>query len=274
MRYQPHLYVLSKTIGKFKPGTIICSGNSIPTNLNTTKIDVYASEDKGLTWKFVSHVATGGAAHPDNGVPAVWEPFVMEYDNKIVLYYSDQRDSKHGQKLVHTVSADLLSWDPIVDDVAYSTYTARPGMTTIIQLPNKKYMMTYEYGGGPVASGTGYSFPVYYRINDSPLNFMGSVGYPLISSDKIQPTGSPTITYSSVGGVNGTIIVSASSNSQVFVNRALGDVGAWKTLTTPESSAYSRHLRVLKDQSHLLIMGAGKLPPSTTNKVTVSVIQL
>ncbi|EHL00869.1 hypothetical protein M7I_3262 [Glarea lozoyensis 74030] len=255
MRYQPHLYVLSKAIGKFKPGTIICSGNSIPTNLNATKIDVYASEDSGYTWKFVSHVATGGAAIPDNGIPAVWEPFILEFEDNIVLYYSDQRDPKHGQKLVHTVSKDLLKWDPIVEDVSYSTYTARPGMTTIIQLPNKKYMMTYEYGGGPTKTGTSYSFPVYYRINNSPLKFNSSFGYPIISSDGIQPNGSPTITYSSV-----------------FVNRALGDVGAWKTVTTPESNAYTRHVRVLKDQNHLLVMGAGKLPPSTTNKVTLSVV--
>ena len=147
-------------------------------------------------------------------------------------------------------------------------------MTTIIQLPNKKYMMTYEYGGGPTKAGTGYSFPVYYRISDSPLKFNDSIGYPIISNDGIQPTGSPTITYSSVGGVNGTIIVSAGSNSQVFVNRALGNAGAWKTVSTPESSAYTRHVRVLKDQNHILVMGAGKLPPSTTNKVTVSVIDL
>lgn len=273
MRYQPHLYVLQKSIGSFKPGTIICSGVSIPTNLDTTKIDVYASEDNGSTWKFVSHVATGGAAHPTNGVPAIWEPFVMEYNNQIVLYYSDQRDPLHGQKLVHTVSKDLLIWDPIVDDVAYSTYTARPGMTTIIQLTNKKYLMTYEYGGGPT-SGSGYSFPVYYRINDNPLKFLESTGYPVISSDKIQPNGSPTVTYSTAGGVNGTIIVSAGSNSQVFVNRALGDVSSWKTVTTPESNAYTRHVRVLNNQNHLLIMGAGWLPPSTTNKVTVSVMDL
>ncbi|KAF4627302.1 hypothetical protein G7Y89_g10849 [Cudoniella acicularis] len=261
LRYQPFLYELPIRVGDFEAGTILCAGNSIPTNLNATKIDVYASEDKGYTWKFVSHVATGGAAIPDNGIPAIWEPFLMVYKQNIVLYYSDQRDPLHGQKLVHQESKDLLTWESVVDDVSYSTYTARPGMTTVTELPDSRYMMTYEYGGGPTKS-TSYQFPVYYKIAKDPLKFNQSVGYPLISNDGIQPTGSPYITWSPVGGLNGTIFVSASSNSQVFVNRALGDSSSWKTVKTPQPAAYTRHLRVLQQNTnHLLIMGGGVLPP-------------
>ncbi|KAG9231033.1 glycoside hydrolase family 93 protein [Amylocarpus encephaloides] len=272
LRYQPHLYMLTKRVGRFKPGTIICSGSSIPTDLSVAQIDVYVSEDNGYTWKFTSHVATGGAAIPNNGVPAIWEPFVMEYNGKVVLYYSDQRDAAHGQKLIHTVSKDLLTWSADVDDVAWPVYTARPGMTTITQLPNKKYMMTYEYGGGQTSGG--YAFPVHYRISANPLKFNDSPDFAIISNDGIQPTGSPTITWSSVGGENGTIVVTAHSNSQVFVNQALGDPGRWETVATPQERAYTRHVRILKNQNLLLIMGAGQLPPSTTNKVTVSVMDL
>jgi hypothetical protein len=60
----------------------------------------------------------------------------------------------------------------------------------------------------------------------------------------------------------------------VFTNQALGDLSAWKSVPTPEGVSYTRHLRVLNNPDHLLIMGAGHLPPSTTNKVTVSVIDL
>src|ERR1700712_2861535 len=80
---------------------------------------------------------------------------------------------------------------------------------------------------------------------------------------------------SPVGGLNGTIIVSSGSNSQIFVNTALGDASAWKTVPTPEEVSYTRHLRVLEsDPNHLLIMGGGKLPPSTTNRISVSVIDI
>jgi hypothetical protein len=105
LRYQPFLYKMPVSVGKYPAGTILCSGNSIPTDLSKTKIDVYASVDKGHSWEFVSHVASGGAAIPDNGVPAIWEPFIMWYDGRIVLYYSDQRDPAHGQKLVHQVGS-------------------------------------------------------------------------------------------------------------------------------------------------------------------------
>ena len=108
LRYQPFLYELPVSVGKYAVGTILCAGNSIPTDLSQTKIDVYASVDKGHSWEFVSNVASGGAAVPDNGVPAIWEPFIMWYEGQIVIYYSDQRDPAHGQKLVHQVCSSLI----------------------------------------------------------------------------------------------------------------------------------------------------------------------
>ena len=78
-----------------------------------------------------------------------------------------------------------------------------------------------------------------------------------------------------MGGPNGTIVVSCGTLTQVFTNQELGAVDAWKSFDTPEGVSYTRHLRVFKDiPDHLLIMGAGHLPPATTNRVTVSVIDL
>lgn len=292
LRYQPDLYRLPHAIGKYPKGTIIAAGNSIPTDLSKTKIDVYVSLDDGQTWKFVSSIASGGAAQPVNGIPAIWEPFVMTYEGQVVIYFSDQRDPKYGQKLLHTTSKNLVNWSPTVDDVHYPTYTDRPGMTTVAKLPNGKYMMTYvsssfstwclkliscvqEYGGGPRPSGaTEYSFPVYYRINSNPLKFLESPGLPIYTNNKIEPIGSPYVVWTPVGGKNGTIIVSCGTATQVFINQALGDVNAWKTVPTPEGVSYTRHLRVLSDPNHLLIMGGGVLPPASNNKVSVSVIDI
>jgi len=88
------------------------------------------------------------------------------------------------------------------------------------------------------------------------------------------PRGSPYITWTPVGGKDGTIIVSCGTATQVFVNQKLGDVNSWKTVPTPEGVSYTRSLRVLKDSNHLLIMGGGYLPPALNNKVTVSVIDV
>lgn len=61
----------------------------------------------------------------------------------------------------------------------------------------------------------------------------------------------------------------------VFVSRALGDAARWEVYDVPEPAAYTRHLRVLsRDPTKLLIMRAGHLPPSTTNKVILSVVDL
>jgi hypothetical protein len=115
---------------------------------------------------------------------------------------------------------------------------------------------------------------VYYRINKSPLEFNNSIGYPVVA-DGIQPTSSPYITWSPIGGPNGTIIVSSGTYSQIFVNQELGAIDAWKAVPTPEGVSYSRSLRVFKFlPDHLLLIGAGHLPPATANTVTVSVIDL
>ena len=58
------------------------------------------------------------------------------------------------------------------------------------------------------------------------------------------------------------------------MNRRLGAVDAWEKVPTPEGVSYTRHLRVMPERDHLLIMGGGLLPPSENNKVTVSVIDL
>ena len=47
MRYQPFLYELPEPIGGLPAGALLCAGNSIPTNLSMTQIDLYASLDKG-----------------------------------------------------------------------------------------------------------------------------------------------------------------------------------------------------------------------------------
>lgn len=277
LRYQPSLYTLPKNLGRFKAGTVFLAGSSIPTDLSSTQIELYASYDNGATWNFISHVAAGGRAIPNNGETPVWEPFLLQYNNRLIVYYSDQRDPYHGQTLVHQVSIDtsLTKWGPIVDDVKYDEYTKRPGMTTIAELPNGNWIMTYEYGGGPSMGNvtSKYIFPVYYRIAADPTKFFCSEGLPVISNDGVQPNGSPYVVWSPIGGVNGTITVTSGSDTGVFVNQAYGDRTKWVRLPTIAARAYTRSLRVLSG-GRLLIAGAGGLPPAANNTVTVVVMDL
>ncbi|PYH87532.1 neuraminidase, partial [Aspergillus ellipticus CBS 707.79] len=245
LRYQPFLYYLSERIGDFDAGTILIAGNSIPADLSSTEIDLYASRDSGLTWEFVSEIAKGGEAEPDDGLTPVWEPFLLTYNGKLICYYSDQRDNAtYGQKLVHQVSTDLLTWGGVVTDVAYPTYTDRPGMPTLAQLPNNKYIYFYEYGS--YFNTSTYTFPLYYRIANTPEEISSAAGQPLIATSGTQPTSSPYVVWSAHGGAHGTVIASSGSYSSVFTNGNLGE-GEWTEVATGEGTSYSRSLRVLEE---------------------------
>lgn len=265
LRYQPQLYVLPAAIGGYGAGTVLLAGNSIPTDLSKTQIDLYASNDSGKSWKFVSHIVNGGKAVPNNGQTPVWEPFLMLYNGQLVCYYSDQRDPAHGQKLAHMTSNDLKSWSAPVNDVAYPAYSDRPGMTTVVQMANGKWIMTYEYGGGG-------GFNVFYRIASSPLNFNSAAGTRLKATNGATLTSSPYIVWSSQGGSAGTLVVSGGNKATVFISR--DNAATWTEVNTPAGKSYSRSLRILAGQpDHLLISEAGSIP-GPRNSVKVSVMNL
>ncbi|KAF7302106.1 BNR/Asp-box repeat protein [Mycena indigotica] len=272
LRAQPFLYRMTERIGKFPAGTILCAGNSIPANGSHTQIDLYASMDKGRSWEFVSHVASGGAAIPNNGETPVWEPSIMTVDHRIVVFYSDQRDPAYGQKLAHQSSSDLITWGPVVNDVAKPTYSDRPGMTIIAALPNGQYILTYEYGGAPEAD-----FAVYYRLSKSPLTFNSPASAPgavIRATTGELPIASPYVTWTPHGGVNGTIIVSASSHQGVFTNTKLAAPGStWTYVESKAGASYSREVRVLPRNDQILLTGGGPYG-GTMNSVTASILQL
>lgn len=287
LRYQPFLYELPSAIGGFAKGTILCAGSSIPEDLSFTQIDLYASTDKGATWKFISHIARGGEALPNNGLTPVWEPFLRIYQGQLVVYYSDQRDPLHGQKVfellifmmspridlicsktVHQVSSDLVNWGPVVDDVAYATYADRPGMPILDALPNGQYIMTFEWNGG------GDGFRIGYKLSSSPIDWASKTPALIAATDGTKPTSSPYVVWTPAGGVNGTIVLSANSNTEVFINTALAAPGTpWRKIATPAPRGYTRALAVMPNNKEILILNGGSLGGSN-NTITATVIDI
>lgn len=89
------------------------------------------------------------------------------------------------------------------------------------------------------------------------------------------PVSSPYVVWSSAGGGDGVVVLSSGTNSQLFVNRNLGDPDSWEEIAIPQPKAYSRGLALMPgDDTRLLVIGAGSLPPSSTNRVSVSVVDL
>ncbi|PNS20679.1 Non-structural maintenance of chromosomes element 1 [Sphaceloma murrayae] len=257
-RYQPFIYELPENLGTFKKGDILIAGNFIPQDLSQTKIDIYVSRDKARTWKFVSSVARGGEAIPNNGLTPVWEPFLYLYKKELICYYSDQRDFvNNGQKMVHQTSTDLLNWGELRNDVAYNNTEWRPGMPIVSKLPNGKFLLTYEFFGS-VEGG----FSVYTRLATDPRNFNEAEGRVLRATDGTVPRGSPYNVWTPVGGPNGTIIVSSGDAPEIFLNKGLAEPGStWEKVSIPSNTSYTRSLNILKsDPRALLVVGGGLLP--------------
>jgi hypothetical protein len=277
LRYQPFLYELPRNWAGWQKGTIFLAGSAIPTNLSSTHIELYASEDQGKTWKFVSHIAAGGEAVPDNGLTPVWEPFLMLHGNKLVCYYSDQRDPSYGQKLVHQTTQDGLTWSAVVDDVTMPVYTDRPGMTTVAKMSDGRFVLTFENGGGLVNGQVPpqYTFPVYYKISSDPLNFGAVEAQALVSSDGTVPVSSPYVIFDDKAK---RLIVSCGTDNDVFTNDNLGDAASWKTQYTGERTSYTRNLGIIRDhkgQTALHITGGGLLPPAGQhNQVADGVVDM
>jgi hypothetical protein len=206
------------------------------------------------------------------------------FNGTVGVFYSDQRDPLHAQKLAHQESTDLKTWGPVVNDVAYKTYTDRPGMTVITYLPPlKKFMFVYEFPGTPPDARNGGdewggdAYPVYYRFAKSPFKFDNDRGIP-IAVRGVQPGSSPYVVWSPSGGPNGTIIVSDDDHSDVFTNTHTGMPDMWEAHKTPQSRGYSRALHVLSSNpDHLMLIGPGvkgSLPSAPFAASVISVDKL
>ncbi|ORY10113.1 BNR/Asp-box repeat domain protein [Clohesyomyces aquaticus] len=268
---QPHLLYLNETFGDFDAGTVLLAVNAVDNS--STNIQVYASGDSGESWNFVSTVASGGPANTTNGATPVWEPFLMLHNHKILCYYSDQRDKKHGQKLAHqTATESLDTWGSAVNDVAFSNYTDRPGMTTVAKLPNGQYILTFEYA--LLGAAGDYTYPIYYKIASDPEKFDAAPASRLVVNTGAKLDSGPYVTWTPIGGVNGTIVVSDSTTNSIYVNRALG-VGTWTEVKTVAGRAYSREVRIPNnDDTKVRIAGGAVYGQNDPSQVTVTIIDL
>lgn len=258
-RYQPFLYELPEQIGNLPKGTILCVGNSIPNDLSKTSIDLYYSVDHARSWKYLSTVATGGTAdvNTTNNGP-VWEPFLKVINHQLVCYYSDERDKPaHSQKLAHQVSVDGLHWQNEVDDVAFKSPTARPGMVTVTQMSNGKYIMTYEV----VNSG---EWRTNYKISNDGLNWNASD-----EGQRLAYGGAPYVTTMP----DGTIVANTDGSSDLYINKDNGQSDQWKTVKLNMPLAYSRSLTPIGDKQLLIVSGGAlKAPTSTDDNELTSLV--
>jgi hypothetical protein len=236
MRWEPQLYELPQAIGNMPAGTLLCAGLVLPYDRSFCEIDLYKSNDAGRNWTYVSTIAEGKKANP--GDDPVWEPFLMVANNKLICYYSDERDNAHSQKLVHQTTTDGINWSSVVNDVALSTTSQRPGMAAVAKMPNGNYIMTYEIIGSP--SGA------YYKISSNPESWN-----PTDAGTCFDPSGSGPYCVN----LNGTIILSSGGNSKLYTNTNNG-IGNWTQINSIVGACYSRCI-VPMINGRLFVIGAG-----------------
>lgn len=222
LRYQPTLFELPESIGPWSAGTILAAGNSIPDDRSRTKIDVYASEDGGRNWSYVSTVATGGKAVPRVGATPVWEPeFAIDGDGDLVCYFADERHREKGynQLVGHRVSRDGgRTWDEETFDVAIPDGEQRPGMPVVTKLPDDGYAMAFEIVGPKYDGGIFVKTSPNGRSWGDPAD----IGAPVRTAEGHQLTNGPYIAWTAAGGDEGTAIVSGKTLRDSDGNQAPG----------------------------------------------------
>lgn len=238
---------MTSAVGSYPAGTIIVGGVSTPLSLKGgVYIDVYTSTDSARTWTFASHIAYGaGPETTTTGDAAIWEPFFLQYNSKLIAYFSDQRDPKYSQKLSMASTSDLKTWSSASDVVTYSDPNARPGMAVVSYIPTtKQYMLSYEYCNSP-AGGC----PATYRLSTDPTKFLSASNINLVTTSGYQPGGSPySVWYQYPGSSSGAVVVSTNSDTNLFVSR--DNAKTWTSLDVGQYTGQSRHLLLFNDNGN------------------------
>lgn len=276
-RFQPHLYRLENDIGEYPAGTIILGGMSVQPDLEEAWLDVYTSSDEGATWKLASQaVYAPGPETTASGDEAVWEPFFLEYDGVLAMYYSTQKDPNHSQKLAHITTTDLKNWSEEVNDAAEPDYNLRPGMTTIAHIESTgKWIMTYE-----VCNALGGGCPSFYKIRDSPLEFDTTTGTQIVADTGENPGSAPYVLWTphpENDDGSGLILLSGAQNNAIYINDDAAGADTWRRFDIEQESAHSRGMEIVEIQGQkklMLASGGHMVFENTNNWVSIGVIDI
>jgi len=250
----PTLYELPQAEGGLPAGTILAAGSAYNIgDFSNQSIEVFYSTNQGVTWNYRSS-CTSESGQPNTEGHGIWEPeFDVAANGDLVCYFSDERPSSNGynQVLAHVASTDGgLSWGAEVYDVAIQNGVDRPGMATVVNLPNGTYAMSFE------DCKAGYdpdqACDVYVKTTSNAESWgPSSLGTRIETSDHRFLLHTPYLAWSPHGGADGTLIASGQrvvagtdgslaeqpeSGHVLFINRALGS-GSWQEITTPVTTA-------------------------------------
>jgi hypothetical protein len=247
----PTLFEVPQTLGSLSAGTLLAAGTAwVRNNYTQQAIEVFKSTDGGVNWSYLSS-CTSESGQANTQGHGIWEPnFTVDSAGELVCFFSDERPSSNNypQVIAHVVSTNGgTSWGSEVYDVAVQDGVARPGMATVITLPNSTYLMSYEYCKAGYDPDTACSVYVKTSSNGSDWTPASNLGSLVQTPGGRHLLHTPQVAWSPAGGTNGTVIVSGQrvvtgadgsitnqpeSGQVVMVNTNLGS-GTWSELPTP-----------------------------------------
>ncbi|KAK3214577.1 hypothetical protein GRF29_19g626999 [Pseudopithomyces chartarum] len=266
---QPNLLYINET-SDGESGTVLLT--AVAANDKTTTIELYSSGDQGATWDIVSEIASGGPL--SNVTSAVANPSLLQNGDDITVFYAGKGDRTHAQKIVQqTTGGDYDSWGNAADVVASQSQTDRPSAPSVAKISKNQYIVAFQNGVLDTATNN-YTYPIYYKITTNLRNAAKDRTREFRVDTGAVPSGSPSVTWSPLGGSNGTIVLSDSKSGSVFVNQALGE-GEWWELPTTAGRALGREVAIpANDQTKLRFVGGTDPLGKGASQVLVTVMNL
>lgn len=243
------LYELPSPVGDMPAGTLLWAGTAgigDDAETRSTTIRLWRSNDQGRTWQFVSTPVRAPVG------PGVWEPELsVTAQGDLGLFYSDDGDPEHDQKLVQIRSADGANWSEPRTTLRSDEFTVRPGMSGVRRLPDGSYVMVYEVcNHDPVHTCT-----VWMRKSPDGWDFGDptDLGTEITSNTGAQPLGTPTISWAPGPGPNGRLLLgyqmlgndeggwAPGNGKTIMVNDEPANLaGPWREIPAPVRISYNQ----------------------------------
>lgn len=247
----PALFELPVAQADLPAGTLFAAGTAwIRKDFRQQSMEVFVSRDGGANWTYRSSCATE-ALQVNNEGHGIWEPFfAITADGSLNCFFSDERPSADGfaQVIAHVRSTDGgATWGAEIFDVAIRDGLARPGMPTVIRLPDGRYAMSFE--NCQAGADANHVCTVYLKISPDGQDWtpLSALGAPIATADGKRFLHTPTVAWTPYGGSNGTLIASGQrvvsgpeghvtiepeSGRVLMINTELG-AGPWRAIEAP-----------------------------------------